>query len=83
MNPTYYRITVRGRAPSLASSALGGMRVRVESGHTVLGGEIQDASHLYGVIDRLQELGLELVRLEEASPDPGLDPHGAGTGRFT
>jgi hypothetical protein len=69
MQPTRYRITVRGWAPNLVKTALEDLSVFAHSGETVLVGEIQDASHLYGVINRLAELGLELVRLEEVRPD--------------
>lgn len=31
---------------------------------TVIGGEIRDQAELHGVLDRLQELGLELVEVK-------------------
>ena len=69
MDPTYYRITIRGRAPHVVSAVLDGVQVCAQAGETVLVGEILDASHLYGVIDRLQELGLELIGLEQVGAD--------------
>lgn len=40
-------------------------------GCTVLTGEIVDASQLYGVLDRLRRLGIEIVRFDTYRPgDP-------------
>ena len=65
MEPTKYRITVRGRLTQHLGSAF--ERLALEPGHeqTVLVGEIRDQAHLYGVLDRVRNLGLELVRVEE------------------
>jgi hypothetical protein len=65
MEPTKYRITVRGRLTQHLGSAF--ERLDLEPGHeqTVLVGEIRDQAHLYGVLDRVRNLGLELVRVEE------------------
>jgi hypothetical protein len=65
MEPTKYRITVRGRLTHHLGSAF--ERLALEPGHeqTVLVGEIRDQAHLYGVLDRVRNLGLELVRVEE------------------
>jgi hypothetical protein len=41
------------------------------SEQSALVGEIQDQAHLYGVLDRLRALGLELISVEE---DPGDSP---------
>ena len=68
MEPTKYRITVRGRLTQHLGSAF--ERLSLEPGHeqTVLVGEIRDQANLYGVLDRVRNLGLELVSVEE---DPG------------
>jgi hypothetical protein len=65
MEPTKYRITVRGRLTQHLGSAF--ERLCLEPGHeqTVLFGEIRDQAHLYGVLDRVRNLGLELVSVEE------------------
>ena len=67
MEPTRYRITVRGRLTERLGSAFDGLSLEPGHGHTVLVGEIRDQSHLYGVLDRVRNLGLELVSLEAES----------------
>ena len=66
-----YRITVRGRLSEHFASAFEGMAVQPGRGETGLLGEVTDQAHLYGLLDRLRDFGLELVRLEEvAGPCP-------------
>jgi hypothetical protein len=62
--PTRYRISVRGRLTEWLGSAFDGMTLEPGNGQTVLVGEIRDQSHLYGVLDRVRNLGLELVSVE-------------------
>jgi hypothetical protein len=45
-------------------SAFDGMALEPGDGRTVLVGDIRDQSHLYGVLDRVRNLGLELVSVE-------------------
>jgi hypothetical protein len=40
------------------------MTLEPGNGQTVLVGDIRDQSHLYGVLDRVRNLGLELVSVE-------------------
>ena len=54
MQPTMYRICIRGRVTE-----------------TVFTGEIRDQSQLYGLLDRVRDLGLELVSVQ---PQPAADP---------
>jgi pimeloyl-ACP methyl ester carboxylesterase len=60
-----------------------GMRLERIAGRTVLTGPVRDQSHLHGVIERIQELGIELVsvnplpaRSHMASPDTIVLVHG-------
>jgi len=64
VEPTRYRITVRGRLTERLRPAFDGLAL--ESGHeqTVLIGEIRDQAHLYGVLCQVCDLGLELVGVE-------------------
>jgi hypothetical protein len=64
VGPTRYRISVRGRLTEQLGSAFDGMILEPRNGRTVLVGEIRDQSHLYGVLDRVRNLGLELVSVE-------------------
>ena len=40
------------------------MRIERVAGTTVLTGNVVDQSHLYGLIERIQELGIGLVSVE-------------------
>ena len=64
MEPTRYRISVRGRLTERIGSAFKGMGLEPGKGQTYLVGEIRDQSHLYGVLDQVRNLGLELVSVE-------------------
>jgi hypothetical protein len=65
MGPRSVRVTVRGRLSEHFASAFRGMRLEAERGRTVLEGVV-DQSQLYGVLERLRDLGLELLRVEVA-----------------
>src|SRR5882724_10511160 len=69
MTTARYRITVRGRLSERFDSAFEGMTLERKPGETALVGMIADQGHLYGVLDRLRDFGLELVRLEEVRPE--------------
>jgi len=38
---------------------------------TVLVGEIRDQAHLYGLLDRLRDFGIDLLAVEPADDEPG------------
>ena len=61
MESTRYRITVRGRLTERLGSAFEGLDLEPGTKQTALVGEIRDQSHLYGVLDLVRGLGLELV----------------------
>jgi hypothetical protein len=64
VKPIRYQIRVRGRLTDRLGSAFAGMAVETGNGQTALVGEICDQSHLYGILDRVRSLGLELVSVE-------------------
>ena len=64
MEPTSYRITVRGRVTKRLMSAFDGLDVEPGIGQTALAGEIRDQSHLYSVLDLVRGLGMDLVSVE-------------------
>jgi len=74
---TRVKITVRGRVSARFAGALGGMELDPDGDGTVLHGEVVDASALYGLIDRMRELGLELTELD-TEPVSIVDEPGAG-----
>ncbi len=59
-----YRIVVRGRLTDRFGSAFSEMVLEPEEGATALVGAIDDQSHLFGVLERVRSLGLELIRVE-------------------
>jgi hypothetical protein len=71
LQPTIYRIGIRGRVTERLGSALEGMRLEAGDADTVFTGEIRDQSQLYGLLDRVRDLGFELVSVE---PEPAADP---------
>jgi hypothetical protein len=71
MQPTMYLICIRGRVTERLGSALEGMRFEAGATDTVFTGEIRDQSQLYGLLDRVRDLGLELVSVQ---PQPAADP---------
>lgn len=68
MEPTVYQICVRGRLTGLLISAFDDMNTEAGATHTVLRCEIKDQSQLYGLLDRIRDLGLELVSLQPHIP---------------
>jgi hypothetical protein len=71
MQSTMYRICIRGCLTERLGSALEGLRLEAGATETVFTGEIHDQSQLYGLLERVRDLGLELVSVE---PEPAADP---------
>jgi hypothetical protein len=62
--PGSYEICVRGRLDETWSEWLSGLELRSTSdGITVATGPIQDQAALHGVLERIRDLGLELISL--------------------
>jgi outer membrane PBP1 activator LpoA protein len=66
---TVYRIVVRSELGDRHASAFEGMRMETEDGRTILTGEVKDQPHLFGILDRLRGLGLELISVQALSED--------------
>jgi hypothetical protein len=81
MSQRYYRITIEGRLSDRFSAAFDGLRLEPGPNRTVLSGVCVDSSALYGVLDRVRDLGLDLIALESTpvSP-PGPAPSGQRQG---
>jgi hypothetical protein len=71
--PTRYRIVVRGELSQRYSTAFDGMSLVAEDGQTVITGPVIDQAHLHGLLDRISDLGLELVSVN-ATPVPEPEP---------
>lgn len=61
MSPTHYEITVRGRLGETLTTAFDGLTATSTPAQTTLRGELADQAALYGVLERIESLGLELV----------------------
>ena len=66
--PTIYRIVVRGELTQRYVLAFEGMTLAAGDGQTVITGPVVDQAHLHGLLDRVGDLGLELVSVNTASP---------------
>jgi hypothetical protein len=73
LEPTRYRTTVRGGLTKRLMPDFDGLDVEPGIEQTTLVGEIRDQSHLYGGLDRVRGLGLDLVSVERnwGTPGPG------------
>jgi hypothetical protein len=58
-----YEIRVRGRVGKSLLSRFEGFDAEIEPAETVLRGDVSDQAALHGVLDRIQDLGLELVEV--------------------
>jgi len=65
---TRYRVVVREELDDRYASAFEGMCVESADGQTVISGTITDRSHLHGLLERIDALGLELISVEPERP---------------
>jgi hypothetical protein len=65
---TIYRIMVRSELGDRHASAFEGMRMESQEGQTIITGEVVDQPHLFGILERINGLGLELLSVQ-AMPD--------------
>ena len=70
VQPRSYRLVLRGELGDSFGVLFGGMQLERLAGTTVLTGDVTDQAHLLGLIERVQELGVELVSV---NPDDGTD----------
>ena len=73
-----YRIVLRGRLSKRFESAFDGMTLEYGRNRTVLVGDVRDQAQLYGLLDRLQEFGIELLAVEPADVSDGSSEPGVG-----
>jgi hypothetical protein len=66
-----YRIAACSELGDRYASAFEGMRMETEDGRTILTGEVVDQPHLFGILDRINGLGLELLSVR-ALPEEAL-----------
>jgi hypothetical protein len=73
-----YRIVLRGRLSERFESAFDEMTLEHGPNRTVLVGDVRDQAQLYGLLDQLQEFGIELLAVEPADVADGSSEPGAG-----
>jgi hypothetical protein len=56
-----YELVLRGEIGDRFAPLFDGMHVARAGGRTVLTGAVLDQAHLHGLIEQVQELGLELI----------------------
>jgi hypothetical protein len=69
---TVYRIVVRSELGDTYAAAFEGMEMERRDGDTVLTGRIVDQPHLYGILDRINGLGLRLLSVQALPEDAHL-----------
>jgi hypothetical protein len=69
---------VRGRLSERSGAAFEGMTLRSGGGLTTLSGDFLDQSHLYGVINGLRDLGIELISVTAEADEQSQEPRGRG-----
>ena len=65
---TIYQIVVRGELSQRYVLAFEGMTLATGAGQTAITGPVVDQAHLHGLLDRVCDLGLELVSVNP-TPD--------------
>ena len=60
-----YRLVVRGELDERYGYLFEGMQMERTEGTTILSGTVRDQSHLHGLIERIEELGLELLSVRQ------------------
>lgn len=76
-NSHFYRIRVAGTLESDWTSWFDGMALTVADDspdETILSGEVRDQAELYGLLNRLRDLNLKLISVEQSRP------HGSNNG---
>lgn len=59
-----YRITLKGHLSARFAAAFDGFDLELGPGEATLVGSVIDQAHLYGVLEQIRDLGLELLRVD-------------------
>ena len=69
-----YRIVVRSELSDTYAVAFEGMEMETKKGVTILTGEVIDQPQLYGILGRINGLGLQLLSVQALPKDAHLSP---------
>lgn len=73
MGNQHFEIHLRGAVPPEAIEGFDYLSTRVVPAETILTGDLPDQAALYGVLNRVQALGLELIEVRRAPADSDRD----------
>jgi hypothetical protein len=62
-------MVVGGELSDRYAAAFEGMQMQTKDGCTILTGEVVNQPHLHGILDRIGDLGLKLVSVQDLSED--------------
>ena len=65
----HYQVRVRGRLSKTTLAAFPELRAQVRGSETLLAGQLPDQAALFGVLDRIEALGLELLEVARTQDD--------------
>lgn len=65
-----YVFVIRGELDPRYSHLFEGMQMERSAGATVVVGNVRDQAEFYGLVDRIQELGLDLISAQQAATSP-------------
>lgn len=65
MTPVDYRIVIRGQLSDRSVATFDGVATEPGRGETALVGRVRDQPHLYGILERVRDFGLGLLRIAE------------------
>jgi hypothetical protein len=65
-----YQIIVRGECGMLLAGIVDDLTAESSHGRTRVVVSVRDESELYGLLDRLQDLAVHIISLNELSADP-------------
>ena len=65
MRDSTYQLVVRGELDTRFELVFTGMELSQVEGTTVMTGKVRDDAALYGLVERIAELGLELVSIQQ------------------
>jgi hypothetical protein len=63
--PRRYEIRIRGVLSETLLGGFPGLDARAENGTTVLAGPLPDRAALHGVLNQVEDLGLELIEVRQ------------------
>jgi hypothetical protein len=72
--PIKYQIHIRGKLDPKWSEWFAGFLITHTNGETVLQGTVPDQSALYGILAKIHDLGLTLIRVEQLPEELDLSP---------